>query len=147
MSDSNNIPIRFSISTTEPSAELGIRVHLDGQMVHENSHVTESYNFSHEISDNDGEHELVIELFGKQTTHTKIDESGNILKDAMLVIKNLEFEGIDVSEILRVVGEYHHDFNGTQPPTVAKFYGNLGCNGTVKLKFTTPVYLWLLENM
>ena len=147
MSDSDNILIGFEISTTDSAAELGIRVYLNGTTVHENSHVKESYNFSHAISDTDGEHELVIEMFGKLPSHTKIDENSNILKDAMLTIKDVEFDGINVSEIVRVVGEYHHDFNGTQAPTVQKFYNNLGCNGTVKLKFTTPVYLWLLENM
>jgi hypothetical protein len=23
----------------------------------------------------------------------------------------------------------------------------MGCNGTVSLKFTTPIYMWLLETM
>jgi hypothetical protein len=42
---------------------------------------------------------------------------------------------------------YTHDFNGSQPPVDDKFFGDLGCNGTVSLKFTAPTYLWLLENM
>lgn len=147
MSDSNDIIIGFNISTTDSTAELGVRVYLDQTVVHENSHVKESYNFSHPISDVDGEHELEIELFGKQPSHTTIKENGEILKDAMLTVENIELDGINVSEIMSLVGKYHHDFNGTQPPTVERFYSNLGCNGTVKLKFSTPVYLWLLENM
>jgi hypothetical protein len=147
MDNLDNILIGFEISTTDPAAELGIRVYLNGTAVHENSHVKESYNFSHTISNDEGEHELAIEMFGKLPGHTTIDEAGNILKDAMLTVKNVEFDGLDVSNIVQVVGEYHHDFNGTQAVTVQKFYSNLGCNGTVKLKFSTPVYLWLLENM
>jgi hypothetical protein len=147
MSDLDNILIGFEISTTDSAAELGIRVYLNGTTVHENSHVKESYNFSHTISNDEGEHELAIEMFGKLPGHTTIDEAGNILKDAMLTVKNVDFDGIDVSDVVRVISEYHHDFNGTQAPTVQKFYSNLGCNGTVKLKFGTPVYLWLLENM
>jgi hypothetical protein len=38
-------------------------------------------------------------------------------------------------------------FNGTSEVTEDKFYSELGCNGTVSLKFTTPMYLWLLEHM
>jgi len=45
------------------------------------------------------------------------------------------------------LAQYQHDFNGTGNPTIDKFYGEMGCNGTVSLKFTTPIYLWLLENM
>jgi len=42
---------------------------------------------------------------------------------------------------------YTHNFNGTQAETTDKFYGEMGCNGTVSLRFTTPIYLWLLETM
>ena len=42
---------------------------------------------------------------------------------------------------------YTHDFNGTQPEIEDTFFGEMGCNGTVSLRFTTPIYLWLLENM
>jgi hypothetical protein len=38
------------------------------------------------------------------------------------------------------------DFN---PPKLIKdkFYGSMGCNGTITFEFNTPFYLWLLENM
>lgn len=147
MSDSNEIVIELNIDSTDYSAELGIRIYLDQNLIHENFHVKESYNFSHKISDDDGEHELVYELFGKKPTHTSINEAGEIIKDAMLVIKNVEFDGISVSQILSLVSQYQHDFNGTQPPVSTRFYSDLGCNGKVTMKFTTPVYLWLLENM
>jgi len=136
-----------NISTTDPSVELGIRVHLDGTVVHENVHVKESYNFSHDISDDDGEHELAFELFGKDPKHTKVDDVGNIVEDAMLTITDIEFDEINVTESFTANSTYHHDFNGTQSPIVDKFFSNLGCNGTVNLKFTTPIYLWLLEHM
>jgi hypothetical protein len=45
------------------------------------------------------------------------------------------------------VAKYQHDFNGTGKLTTQNFYGELGCNGTVSLKFSTPIYIWLLENM
>ena len=146
MDSSTTIPIRIGISTTDPWAELGIRIHLDGVVIHENI-VKERYYFSHQVSDDDGDHEFGIELFGKTQAHTKIDEAGNILKDAMLVIDDIEFDDIDVAGIFTSTAEYHHDFNGTKEPIVAKFYDHLGCNGTVKLKFTSPLYLWLLESM
>jgi hypothetical protein len=42
---------------------------------------------------------------------------------------------------------YTHDFNGTQQEIQDEFYSEMGCNGTVSLKFSTPIYLWLLEHM
>jgi hypothetical protein len=42
---------------------------------------------------------------------------------------------------------YEHDYNGTGTLTQEKFYGQMGCNGTVSLAFCTPIYMWLLEHM
>ena len=83
----------------------------------------------------------------KTTEHTKIDEQGNIVSDACLTITNLAFDEIELKQIVVDKAVYTHDFNGTQPETQEKFYGAMGCNGTVSLQFSTPMYLWLLENM
>ena len=37
--------------------------------------------------------------------------------------------------------------NGTQPEIADNFFGIAGCNGTISFRFSTPIYLWLLENM
>jgi hypothetical protein len=147
MSELSTTPIKFDISTTDASAKLGIRVWLNHAVIYENTHVQEPYHFSHNISDADSEHHLDIELFGKLPQHTIINHAGEIIKDATVKIENIEFDGIDITQIVSYLAEYHHDFNGTQAPTVSKFYDLLGCNGHVKFKFTTPIYMWLLENM
>lgn len=142
-----NISFDCQVTPTNDSIALGLRVVLDQVTIFENAHVTETVQLHHEISDADGEHELTFELFGKQPHHTKITETGDIVSDALLEISNIKLDGIDLDQIVQSLAEYHHDFNGSQAPTNDKFYGYLGCNGTVTLKFTTPVYLWLLENM
>jgi hypothetical protein len=147
MENTEQVAIKFHISNSNPTATLGIRVWLDTQAVYENSHVPQDIDFEHNISDADGEHELAIELFGKFPEHTKIDSDGNILEDAMLTINDITIDGIDFSQLFKERSEYHHNFNGTKENTVEKFYGNMGCNGQVRLKFSTPVYIWLLENM
>ena len=76
-----------------------------------------------------------------------IDSEGQITKDAMISISNISIDGIPMDQVITEVARYHHNFNGTQPEIQDKFYGNMGCNGQLKLKFTTPIYLWLLENM
>ena len=142
-----NITFDCQIKPTNDSIALGLRVALDQVIIFENAHVTETVQLRHEMSDADGEHELTFELFGKQPEHTKIAASGKIVSDAMFEISNITLDGIDLDQIVQSLAEYHHDFNGSQAPINDKFYGYMGCNGTVTLKFTTPVYLWLLENM
>ena len=143
----NTVPLEFDISPTDATAALGIRVLVDNAVVYDNPHVTETHHVCQEISDEDGDHELAIELYGKQPEHTVIDEAGEIVKDALITIENIQLDGIDIEQISQDLFEYHHDFNGTQQPIVAKFYGSFGCNGQLKFRFTSPVYLWLLENM
>jgi hypothetical protein len=45
------------------------------------------------------------------------------------------------------VAAYHHDTNGSTGAVTDSFYGTMGCNGRVEMRFRTPIYLWLLENM
>ena len=86
-------------------------------------------------------------MTGKTSAHTLLDADGNILKDAMLSIRNIAFDGINIDKLVHTLATYQHDFNGTQDPTIDKFYGAMGCNGSITLEFTTPFYLWLLEHM
>jgi len=142
-----NISFACEVQPTNNSIVLGLRVMLDQVTIFENAHVSETVQIEHEISDDEGEHELTFELFGKLTEHTKITDTGKIVSDALLEINNITLAGINLDQILPSLAVYHHDLNGSQVPADHKFYRNMGCNGTVRLKFTTPVYLWLLENM
>lgn len=143
-----SFPLEFDISSTNTELPLGVRVVIDNVTIYDNARVTESYHFCHNIADIDGEHELAIELYNKLPIHTEINSSGEIVQDALITIENIQFDGIEVSPISTInLFTYHHDFNGTQAPVADKFYGVLGCNGQVKMKFATPIYLWLLENM
>lgn len=143
----DNVVLSFQARSTNASVPLGLRVQLDNVTIYETNHVTDTVDIKHEMSDSDGEHVLTMELFGKQAEHTKIDQAGNILSDAMLEIDSFNIDEIDLDHIMQTLAVYHHDTNGTQSAKDHKFFGTLGCNGTVILKFDTPVYLWLLENM
>jgi hypothetical protein len=142
-----NISFACQIQPTNNTIALGLRVVLDQVTIFENAHVTETVQLHHEMSDADGEHELTFELFGKTPDHTKITETGEIVSDALLAVNNISLDGIDLDQFVQSLAVYHHDFNGSQAPLNDQFYGTMGCNGTVSLKFTTPIYLWLLENM
>jgi hypothetical protein len=109
--------------------------------------VDHSCSIEYEISDDDGDHELRFVLKNKHTGHTRVDAGGNIVSDTTVTVSDIRFDDMDCDYLTVKLAEYQHDFNGTGKPTIDKFYGEMGCNGTVSLKFTTPIYLWLLENM
>ena len=153
----NTVKLEFDVGTTDAECKLGVKITLDNNIIYDNPHVTNTDHVSHDISDQDGDHVLEIELYGKSIHHTEIDSAGNIVKDVVITVENFKIDDLDISSLITTPStqysdlehlvQYHHDFNGTQPAVVDRFYGSMGCNGTVRLKFTTPIYLWLLENM
>jgi hypothetical protein len=142
-----NAMISCKICTTDASVPLGLEIWLDREQIYNNNHVTENVDFSHAYSDSDAEHQLEFMKKNKTTEHTQIDENGTIVKDACLTITDVKFKEVELKQLFLDHSTYTHDFNGTQAPDSHKFFGSMGCNGTVNLTFTTPIYLWLLENM
>jgi hypothetical protein len=143
----NNVKIGCVINTTDYKSALGIEIWLDDQQIFNQDWVTEPQTINYEFSDLDADHELRFVMKNKTADHTKVDELGSIVKDACLIISDLAFDEIALGQIVTEKAEYTHNFNGTGSLTQHKFFGEIGCNGVVSLKFTTPVYLWLLENM
>lgn len=139
----------FQLSPTNPSAKLGFEVWIDDQCMFETDHVQESMLVEGLLPEDDieREHTLKFVLKGKQIEHTQVDSMGNIISDSRLEITNLMFDDIELGPLVSNLSVYHHDFNGSRDPIQEKFFGSMGCNGTAELKFTTPIYLWLLENI
>lgn len=141
------VKISFDIDTSDAECPLGVEVWLDKDLLLTHAHVQQKVPFAYDISDDDGERELRIVMRGKTTEHTKVDKTGNIVKDATLQISNVVIDELDINQLFLEKCVYTHNFNDTQPEIKDSFHGVAGCNGTVSFKFTTPIYLWLLENM
>lgn len=144
----NLISIHFDLDTTDATAALGFELWLDSQLLIDIDHVQGPQHIQQLISDDDGEHELKFVLKNKTSSHTRINEQGDIVNDARLLIKNVKFDEIELGyDCFTKLARYHHSYNTDQEPVAETFYGEMGCNGHVVLQFTTPAYLWLLENM
>lgn len=88
-----------------------------------------------------------IEMSGKTEKHTSIDNNGNILHDTVVKLDQVVIDDVDVTNVFCQGKQcYVHDFNGTQDKITDEFYGVIGCNGVVSIEFTTPVFVWLLDN-
>jgi hypothetical protein len=139
--------ITFDINTTDNKAKLAAEVWFDDQLTVAVDHVTELIPVSVAVSDDDGDHELKIVLKNKTANDTTIDSEGNIVLDSCLTVDNFKFDGIEVDQLVSEQSVYRHSFNTDSAATDHRFYWSMGCNGTVSLKFTTPIYIWLLEHM
>jgi hypothetical protein len=77
-----------------------------------------------------------------------LDAKGDIFSDVIVTVDSFELDGIKIDPLVREFAEYVHDANGhLEQKQSHKFYNDLGCNGDVVFRFSTPAYLWLLERM
>lgn len=144
---SSNVCVSFDVSTTNAEAQLGFEAWIDDHKFFDSDHIKNPEKIQTKLPDAEGTHELRLILKNKTQHHTRLDQAGQILSDARLVIENMAFDEIALGHVFIEQTSYTHDFNGSGTVDVHRFFGEMGCNGTVSLKFTTPVYLWLLENM
>lgn len=141
---SDTIKITFDVEPT--GAPLTVTALLDNTVVWEKL-VDQKHTVEVQCSDDVAERTLVLKLSGKQAEHTEIDANGNIVKDSTIKFSNFVVDDIEITQTVLDTSKYHHNFNGNGSDTVENFYGEIGCNGNVVFNFTTPFYIWLLENM
>ena len=143
----STVKLSCMVEPTDSTKPLAFEIYLDHQSLFRVSPVTGPTPVTVEIPDDSAQHVLSFRLSGKTADHTELDSNGNIVRDSCLKITQISFDDIDITNLLPQTAVYYHDFNGTGSATQDTFYDVMGCNGSVDLPFTTPIYLWLLENM
>ena len=111
--------------------------------------------FEHEFTEGE-KGELIIKRSGKNKGQTVINKNGDVLKDQLLHIKNIEIDWSPLRDVTGV-GVYTPDYPepwatqqrqaGVELPESFKNVTSIGHNGIWEFKFTSPFYMWLLENL
>lgn len=143
----NQLKIKFDVVNTGSSSDLGIEIWIDKNKLLDQCVPHGVTAFEHSIDEDEADHQLKLILKNKTQEHTKVDEQDNIISDEHLQIENVEFDDMNIEYLYFEKCIYTHDLNGTQPKREDTFFGYLGCNGEVVFNFSTPFYIWLLENM
>jgi hypothetical protein len=83
-------------------------------------------------------------------------ENNQIIKDQLLFIKSIEIDEIDLGGLV-YEGVYYPQYSepwaseqkqaGKELPVSFKNVTSMGHNGRWELGFTSPFYMWLLENL
>ncbi len=141
--------LQFRIVSSNPDTPWHVCVKNNNSVIFEQTYFKESTDVVYEFADDqDTEHNISIEISGKRAEDTEIDAQGNIVADSLLHINNFTISEIDITEVITVKSStYTHNFNGNGNQVTEKFYGTIGCNGVIQFKFSSPIYIWLLENM
>jgi hypothetical protein len=137
-----------------------VNILIDGKSYH-NGDITGTEDAPNVIEfekdlDTEKSHQLVIQRSGKSDSQTLINAKGDILKDQLLNIKRIEVDGIDMGALV-YEGEYTPEYPepwatqqreaGQDLKDSFKNVTKMGFNGTWRWTFTTPFYMWLLDNL
>ena len=101
-------------------------------------------------------YELILKRSGKTPKQTIVNDKGDILKDQLLNIKRIEIDEIDIGALV-YEGIYTPEYpepwatqqrnEGTTLKEEFKNVTQMGFNGAWRFKFSSPFYMWLLENL
>jgi hypothetical protein len=109
--------------------------------------IIEHYNFSSDTAEItipinllNGDHFLIVELYGKNKSNTIVD-AGNIIKDQTVELVDIYVDDILLPDFYKWMGIYKCNDNDET------LYQSLlwGVNGTWKWDIKTPLISWLLE--
>ena len=100
--------------------------------------------------------ELIILRAGKGRGQTVLDNDGNVIKDQLLHIKNIEIDDINIGALV-YEGVYNPHYPepwatrqkqaGVELPKSLKNVVAMGHDGEWRFTFSSPFYMWLLENL
>lgn len=138
-----------------PRAEILINSHSHfTQMITGTEKEPTVIEFEHELTEGE-KYSLIIERSGKDNRQTVV-ENGQIVKDQLLHIKSIEIDEIEIGALV-YSGLYTPQYPepwaseqakaGNALPESFKNVTTMGHNGRWELGFTSPFYMWLLENL
>jgi hypothetical protein len=137
----NNHRSRFGDQYPEPYQDLQVIVELDNNVLFEDR-LTQKIEFEHMFEDSESitEHVLKISLSGLVDSHrVYLDNVGDLAP--MMRIEGIWIEQLSMRLVFEDHGQCFYD-NTTDPQIPSEFVGQ---NGTQVLKFSTPIYPWLMS--
>ena len=137
--------LEMQVSANDIGSLLTIK--FDGQDVWQGDPGSETTLVKYDFDD-EQERECTVSMTmsGKNESHVQFTESGEFSKDLLVAVAGIKLDGININQIVYDTAVYNHDFNGSKDPVQDRFFGLMGCNGTVTFKFKTPVFHWFLEH-
>jgi hypothetical protein len=137
----NHHSSRFGDQYPEPYKNLQVRFELDNNILFE-SDLSHCIDFEHMFEDSESvtEHSLKITLTGLDDIHrVYLDNVGELAP--MMRIDGIWIEHLSMRLVFEDHGQCFYD-NTTDPQIPSEFIGQ---NGTQLLKFSTPIYPWLMS--
>lgn len=143
----NTMPWHICVSSSAANSDIELSVLLDGCLCFGPHPVGQKQVITVDMPELAGTHCLQLAMSGKKEHHTELDHNGQIVSDLTISVDSVDIDGIDITELFKKLTVYKHNLNGTGAWTDDKFFGTMGCNGTIDLVLDTPSHEWLLTHM
>ena len=127
------VAIQFDFVSHDVESGLSVDVDFNGEHIQT---LDRSQTVRLAVDCKPGEQVLQFTLKNKTPAHTVLNNNNEIIRDACVGIENFELDHVALEHTFFEQCRYHHDFNGSQNAIVDDFFGTMGCNGTVSLRFT-----------
>lgn len=135
------VSIEINLSSLHWDVVPKAKVKLDSVVLFQGE-VSEPVCIKHELDLIEGDHVIEVILTNKDGRRDTIMEDGKIAKDMLLNIDSVIIDDIEIGFLTNSLSVYE-----TESGEIHHNMVNLGWNGSWKLGFTSPVYMWLLENL
>jgi hypothetical protein len=135
------VSIEINLSSTYWDVVPRTKVKLDGTVLFQGE-VNEPVSIKHELDLTEGDHVIEVILINKEGRRDTIMQDGRIIKDMLLTVDSVLLDDIDLGYLISTKSSYDTD-EGVNHEHMT----TLGWNGSWKLSFSSPVYMWLLENL
>jgi len=122
----------------------GAKVYIDDQLIFDKIMAnTEQIDWTGELVN--GEHKIIVEMYNKREGDTVLNNDNSIVNDVVLNIDKIIVDDVDLGALLWSASTYYPSDENS--PESLDSCVNLGWNGSWELPFSSPTYLWLLENL
>jgi hypothetical protein len=145
MSSSEPIDIEITLTSAYWKDAPKTKVYIDNEIIFDGA-IAEKKVVKYSGTLDEGIHKITIELYDKDKYQTVL-ENGNIIKDQLLNITDISFDEIDIGFLIWQKSKYYPTIKENLEEYPITQCTNLGWNGKWELEFTTPIYIWLLENI
>ena len=135
------VSIEINLSSKYWDVVPRAKVKLDSVVLFQGE-ISEPVCIKHELALVEGDHMIEVILTNKDGRRDTIVEDGKIVKDMLLVVDSILLDEIDLGYLITSKSSYDTD-DGLNHENMT----HLGWNGSWKMNFSSPIYMWLLEHL
>jgi hypothetical protein len=130
---------------TIPNPLLKISLSIDDQIFNIDPTRPNTIQFDYDIAQI-VEHKFTLSIDGKkdyleQFYFGKLTQN---IPELSYVVDTIQFNNIDVTNILQTHAKYYHDMNGDSEPIIENYTNWFGCDGQLVSNFKTPLFAWFI---